>query len=137
MLNAIVHRDYTLRDSIYVRMFPEILEISSPGSFIGGVTPPNVLTHQTVRHNPLLAKFFQHTSAVNRGGLGVDRMYHRLIFYCKLPPIYPEIYCAVEVILRNGNFDESIAKFVRKKAREGPNIYLPLVYHYILCITGL
>ena len=104
-------------------MFPERLDISSPGSFIGGVTPPNVLTHQTVRRNPLLAKFFQHIAAVNRGGLGVDRMYHRLLFYGKLPHIYPEIDSAVEVILQNGTFDESMAKFVRKKAREGPNIF--------------
>ena len=119
ILNAVVHRDYTLLDSIYVRMFPERLEISSPGSFIGGVTPHNVLTHPPVRRNPLLAEIFQHIGAVNRGGLGVDRMYRRLLSYGKLPPEYPEIDGAVEVILRNGTFDEAMAKFVGKKAREG------------------
>ena len=119
LLNAIVHRDYTLLDSIYVRMFPERIEISSPGSFIGGVTPHNVLTHPPVRRNPLLAEIFQHIGAVNRGGLGVDRMYRRLLSYGKLPPIYPEIDGAVEVILRNGTFDEAMARFIGKKAREG------------------
>ncbi|MRG77409.1 MAG: hypothetical protein C5S33_06565 [ANME-2 cluster archaeon] len=119
LLNAVVHRDYTLPDSVYVRMFPERLEISSPGSFIGGVTPYNVLTHPPVRRNPLLAEIFQHIGAVNRGGLGVDRMYRRLLSYGKLPPIYPDIDGAVEVILRNGTFDEAMAKFVGKKAREG------------------
>jgi ATP-dependent DNA helicase RecG len=49
----------------------------------------------------------------------VDRMYRRLLSYGKLPPIYPEIDGAVEVILRNGTFDEAMAKFVGKKAREG------------------
>ena len=133
ILNAVVHRDYTLLDSIYVRMFPERLEISSPGSFIGGVTPHNVLTHPPVRRNPLLAEIFQHIGAVNRGGLGVDRMYRRLLSYGKLPPEYPEIDGAVEVILKNGTFDEAMAKFVGKKAREGHGWRLEelIILHYL------
>lgn len=119
LLNAVVHRDYTLPDSIYVRMSPHKLEISSPGSFIGGVTPHNVLTHPPVRRNPLLAEIFQHIGAVNRGGLGVDRMYRRLLSYGKLPPEYPDIDGAVEVILRNGTFDEAMARFIGKKANGG------------------
>jgi len=133
ILNAVVHRDYTLPDSIYVRMFPERLEISSPGSFIGGVTPHNVLTHPPVRRNPLLAEIFQHIGAVNRGGLGVDRMYRRLLSYGKLPPEFPEIDGAVEVILKNGTFDEAMAKFIGKKAREGYGWRLEelIILHYL------
>lgn len=119
LLNAVVHRDYTLPDSIYVRVFSDRIEISNPGSFIGGVTPNNILTHPPVRRNPLLAEIFQHIGAVNRGGLGVDRMYRRLLSYGKLPPEYPEITGAVQVIIRNGAFDEAMAKFVGRKARGG------------------
>lgn len=54
---------------------------------------------------------------MNRGGLGVDRMYRRLLSYGKLPPEYPEIDGAVEVILKNGTFDEAMAKFVGKKSK--------------------
>ncbi len=39
LLNAVVHRDYTLSDSIYVRVFSDRIEISNPGSFIGGTAP--------------------------------------------------------------------------------------------------
>ena len=119
LLNAVVHRDYTLLDSTYVRVFSDRIEISNPGSFIGGVNPNNILTHPPVRRNPLLAEIFQHIGAVNRGGLGVDRMYRRLLSYGKLPPEYPEITGAVQVIIRNGAFDEAMAKFVGRKAREG------------------
>lgn len=133
LLNAVVHRNYTLTDSTYVRMFPERLEISSPGSFIGGVTPYNVLTHPPVRRNPLLAEIFQHIGAVNRGGLGVDRMYRRLLSYGKLPPEYPDIDEAVEVILKNGTFDEEMVKFVGKKAREGHGWRIEelIILHYL------
>jgi ATP-dependent DNA helicase RecG len=100
---------------------------------VGGVTSHNVLTHPPVRRNPLLAEIFQHIGAVNRGGLGVDRMYRRLLSYGKLPPIYPEIDGAVEVILRNGTFDETMAKFVGKKAREGHGWRLEelIILHYL------
>ncbi|KCZ70589.1 putative transcriptional regulator with HTH domain [Candidatus Methanoperedens nitroreducens] len=103
----------------FVIMFSDRIEISSPGSFIGGVTPHNILTHPPVRRNPLLAEILQYIGAVNRGGLGVDRMYRRLLSYGKLPPEYPELAGAVQVIIRNGAFDEAIAKFVGRKAREG------------------
>ena len=83
------------------------------------MTPNNILTHPPVRRNPLLAEIFQYIGAVNRGGLGVDRMYRRLLSYGKLPPEYPEITGAVQVIIRNGTFDEAMAKFVGRKAREG------------------
>lgn len=46
-------------------------------------------------------------------------MYRRLLSYGKLPPEYPEITGAVQVIIRDGAFDEAMAKFVGRKARAG------------------
>ena len=63
----------------------------------------------------------------------MDRMYRRLLSYGKLPLIYPEIDGAVEVILRNGTFDEAMAKFVGKKAREwhGWRLEELIILHYL------
>ena len=60
-------------------------------------------------------------------------MYRRLLSYGKLPLIYPEIDGAVEVILRNGTFDEAMAKFVGKKAREwhGWRLEELIILHYL------
>ena len=37
LLNAFVHRDYNLSGPVYVRQYPDRLEISNPGGFFGDV----------------------------------------------------------------------------------------------------
>jgi len=46
-------------------------------------------------------------------------MYKKLISYGKTPPEYPYYKDAVVLILRNGSFDKTLAKFVGRKAKEG------------------
>jgi ATP-dependent DNA helicase RecG len=55
VLNALVHRDYFLHQSIHMSLADDRIEITSPGGFIGGVTAENILRHPPVRRNPLLA----------------------------------------------------------------------------------
>ncbi len=44
MLNAVAHRDYTINSqSIFIKASPEAFEIESPGGFLPGITPDNVL----------------------------------------------------------------------------------------------
>jgi len=88
LLNAVVHRDYFLRQAVYVELREQRLEISSPGGFAGGVTPQNVLRHPPVRRNPLLARVLQDAGFVNRAGLGVDRIYDELLRLGKPLPSY-------------------------------------------------
>lgn len=119
LLNALSHRDYSLNDAVYIKLYNDRIEISSPGGFIGNVTPENILTHPPVRRNPLLSEAFQYLGVVNKAGLGVDRMYKRLISYGKTPPEYPHYEDTVVLILRNGSFDETLAKFVGRKSKDG------------------
>ncbi len=51
---------------ITIRFYQDRLEIGSPGGFIGGITPDNILTHEPRRRNRLLAEALQHIGAVNR-----------------------------------------------------------------------
>ena len=75
VLNALVHRDYFLNGSVQVFLHRDRVEISSPGGFIGDVSPENVLRHAPVRRNHLLADVLQSIGLVNRVGLGVDRIF--------------------------------------------------------------
>ena len=56
VLNALVHRDYFLHQSIHLILHDGRAEITSPGGFTGGVTARNVLRHPPVRRSPLLAE---------------------------------------------------------------------------------
>lgn len=119
LLNALVHRSYVDPEAVNVRLYPHHLEIGSPGGFIGGITPDNILTHEPKRRNRLLAEVFQKIGAVNRSGIGVDRMYRILLEYGKRPPEYVADGESVVVLLRNGTFDEPFARFVAVRAKEG------------------
>ena len=85
MANAIMHRDYTLSGSIHVHQFQYSIEISSPGGFVQGVAPENIL-HNSQRRNELLAQAFQHAERAERYGWGVPMMFDRAMELCKPLP---------------------------------------------------
>ena len=79
VLNAVVHRDYFLHQSIHVSLHEDRIEITSPGGFIGGVTSENVLRHPPVPVTPCWQDVLQAVGLVNRAGLGVDRIFEELL----------------------------------------------------------
>ncbi len=87
ILNAVCHRDYRLQDSVFIRQSPKQMEIVSPGGFIGGVTPENILRRQAWR-NRRLAEAFQKCGLVERSGQGADRMFEKSIREGKATPDY-------------------------------------------------
>ncbi len=118
ILNALVHRDYFLRQSIYVELRPGRLEVSSPGGFTGGVNPENVLRHRPVRRNPLLAEALQRLGYVNRAGMGVDRIYEDLLRLGKAMPRYEADEAHVRLVLPLKSH-AAFARFVDFERRAG------------------
>jgi ATP-dependent DNA helicase RecG len=123
VLNALVHRDYFLRQSVYVEVHPGKTLVSSPGGFIGGVTPENVLRHPPVRRNPLLASACQALGLVNRAGLGVDRLYLDLLRLGKGMPRYEADEATVRLTLPTRTH-EGFVRFVTREQREGRRLDL-------------
>ena len=111
VLNALVHRDYFLSGSVQVFLRPDRLEVSSPGGFIGDVSPENVLRHTPVRRNHLLADALQAIGLVNRVGLGVDRIFEDTLRGGRDFPWYESDIGAVKVTLPTAVHSE-FARFV-------------------------
>jgi ATP-dependent DNA helicase RecG len=124
ILNALTHRSYVANDSVNIRLYDDRLEIGNPGGFPDGINPDNIIYHEPRHRNKLLAEIFQKIGLVNRGGLGVDRIYKILLSYGKQPPIYLAQVDSVALIIKNGSFDDSFAKFVGLKQKEGYNFTL-------------
>ncbi len=116
LLNAMIHRDYFLGQSIQVELRPDRLVVSSPGGFIGGVRPDNILRHAPARRNPLLAEVFRTTGLVNRAGMGVDRIYEELLKLGKGMPRYDADEGHVQLTLPTRTH-ESFARFVAEERR--------------------
>jgi ATP-dependent DNA helicase RecG len=118
ILNALVHRDYTSRDTVQIHHHPDRLEISNPGGFAGGISADNILRHAPKRRNPVLAEALARLGYIERAGIGVDRMYRLLLQHGKEPPEYTSYADSVVLTLRNPEFDEGFARFVARKQEE-------------------
>lgn len=79
VLNAVTHRDYTINSqSIFIKASPKALEIESPGGFLPGITPENVLYKKEWR-NRCIAETFEKAGLVERSGQGMDDIFENTI----------------------------------------------------------
>jgi len=132
LLNALVHRDYFLRQSIHVHLYDDRLEVSSPGGFIGGVTPQNILRHPPMRRNPHLADALQKAGLVNRVGMGVDRMFEELLRLGKRTPFYQADESHVRLVLPTVT-SPGFAQFVAEETRADRKLELD----DLICLRAL
>jgi len=78
LANALSHRPYTTCGDIFLRLYPDRLEIQNPGLLPLGVTPANIL-QTSVQRNRHLAKVFYALHLMESEGSGYDRMYDVLL----------------------------------------------------------
>jgi len=118
LLNAVTHRDYRLGVSVFVRQYARRLEIVSPGGFLPGINPENVLWRQAPR-NRRIAEAFQRCGLVERSGQGVDRMFEASIKEGKPRPDFSgtDDY-QVSVTLRGEVQDPAFLRFLERVGEE-------------------
>ncbi len=127
LLNALTHRDYTLRDVVHVHHHPQYLEITNPGGLPGGITRENILRHQPKRRNPLLAEALARLGLVERAGVGVDKMYQLMLRHGKEPPEYTTYPDSVGVTLLGTGFDAAFVRFVARQQEEMQTLSLDML----------
>jgi len=87
LLNAVSHRDYQLKGSIFVRQYGRKIVIESPGGFPPGITTENILGRHQAR-NGLIAAVFQLCGLVERSGQGMNLIYERAVREAKPLPSF-------------------------------------------------
>jgi len=89
VLNAVAHRDYRSPESIFIRQWSREreLEIVSPGGFLPGVTPENIL-HESKWRNRRIAEALERCGLVERSGQGADIMFRESIKEAKPKPSF-------------------------------------------------
>ncbi len=121
LLNALIHRDYFLSQSIQFEIHSDRAEIISPGGFIADVTPHNILRHRPARRNELLASALQSIGLVNRLGLGIDRIFGEMLRLGKELPTYFETEAYVQLVLPTLTHQDFV-RFVYDTSRSGDEI---------------
>lgn len=119
IMNAVCHADYKIPSPIMVKHYEDKVEITNPGSFIGGITPDNILHHPPVSRNLLLVNALLKLRLVNRSSLGISRMYQSLLSEGKEPPIIQESGESVIVTFTRCKFNPNFRSFIEKESRSG------------------
>jgi ATP-dependent DNA helicase RecG len=115
LANALVHRDYRVLGTVYVRIDPEAggLVISNPGGFVEGVTLENLLVVEPRPRNPLLADVFKRLGLVERTGRGIDRIFREVLGLGRRPPDYSgSTEDTVKVVLPGGKADLNFVRLI-------------------------
>lgn len=136
VLNGVVHRDWNQHAPTTVTWVEEdrSLTVVSPGGFVGGVNPGNVLTQRFSR-SPALADAALALGLVDKQGIGVDRMYREMVTLGHRPPrITEEPGPRVRARLVGG---EPVVPIMRLTARLQPaarqrDVQVALVLHTLL-----
>ncbi len=92
IVNAVIHRDYRLNRDIFVRIFDDRIEVESPGTFPGNITPGNIARAGSNARNPLIAQNLREfPSAPNiDAGEGVKMMFAEMAAAKLYPPKYQQ-----------------------------------------------
>lgn len=69
--NAVAHRDYSITGPVMLRMFPDRLEVVSPGGLPNGVTPEAMRIGISVHRNPFLVEFLRSRRIIDALGRGI------------------------------------------------------------------
>lgn len=117
VVNALVHRTYTTRGDIFINIFPDRMEIHSPGRLPFGVTPKNILS-QSIRRNEHLSKIFYDLGLMEKEGSGYDLVYAKLLGSGKPLPIVKETDDRVTVIVKKQFVSKEVVRLMDKASSE-------------------
>jgi ATP-dependent DNA helicase RecG len=113
LVNGIVHRDWNSRQPTTVEHVGSVLTVTSPGGFIGGVAPSNIITHPAAPRYRSLAEAMAAMRLGEREGIGVDRMTAAMLALGHPPPVFSEVDGPyVRVTLTGGEPDREWLDFI-------------------------
>lgn len=133
VLNAVTHRDYHDPGEVLIRHGTRELVVTSPGGFVGGITPDNILRIEPVSRNKTLAEALEKLRLVERAGIGRRRIFLPMLEFGKRPPAYETDGTRVTLRIFDGVFDERMAALVAKWRQNGVELDLEglLVLFYL------
>lgn len=112
-VNALVHRDYFRVGAVQVQLQSISLSISSPGGFLEGINPDNILTTAPTPRNVLLAEAAKRIGLAERTGRGIDKIYTAMLRSGHAIPDYSaSTNTSVVLRLNSAELDEAYIKMI-------------------------
>jgi len=124
LVNAVIHRDYSLNDDIHVRIFDNRIEVQSPGKLPGYMTTENLYTERFSRNPNIVRMLHNLPDPVNHDiGEGLDTAKNELKKAGLVDPTFEEKENSFIVTIRHQRI-ASIEDVILKYFEENPNASL-------------
>ncbi len=134
VLNAIVHRDYTITSEVVIKQFPNKITINNPGGFPKGVTIENILTVSSTPRSRLMTEILEKAGLVERSGQGVDKIFSITLSEGKTEPDYKNSdMFQVSLTLRTEIIDKAFHVFISQYQNSNKEPKLGVEQIIILC----
>ncbi len=91
IVNGLAHRDWGTDTPTTIEHVGATLTVTSPGGFVGGVTPENIITHPSAPRHRALAMLLAKLRIAEHEGVGVDRMVRDMLRVGYPRPVIEEI----------------------------------------------
>ncbi len=124
ILNALTHRDYQHPGEVLVRHSVQELVVTSPGGFVDGITPENILRHEAVPRNRTLANALVKLRLVESSGIGRKRIFRSALVYGKRRPVYTTDGLSVTLRIFNQGAHEALARLIARLDAQGAEVGL-------------
>lgn len=121
LVNAVIHRDYSLNDDIHVRVFDNRVEIQSPGKLPGYMTLKNLYDERFSRNPNVVRMLHNLPNPINHDiGEGLDTAKNELKKAGLIDPVFSEKENAFVVTIKHQKL-ASIEDVVLQYFSEQPN----------------
>jgi ATP-dependent DNA helicase RecG len=135
IVNGVVHRDWLSRQPTTVEHVGDTVTVTSPGGFIGGIAPSNIITHPSAPRYRSLAEAVATLRLAEREGVGIDRMVRDMLARGHAEPAIAEIPGPyVRVTLVGGDPDSVVMAFLASLAppTAGRDVDMLLLLHHLI-----
>lgn len=102
LTNAVLHRDYSVRDDVHIRIFDDRVEVQSPGRLPANITPKNILDERFARNGALVRILNKFPNPPNKDvGEGLNTAFTKMNELGLKAPVIKELENAVLVIIKH------------------------------------
>ncbi|MEL7629140.1 RNA-binding domain-containing protein [Pectobacterium aroidearum] len=118
LVNAIIHRDYSISDNVQISIFCNRIEFKSPGRLPGLVTVDNILENRFSRNPKIVRLLSKFKNAPNKDlGEGMNTAFQKMAEIGLKSPEIKEDGNYVKMIIRHipsKNIEKTIVEFIEK-----------------------
>ncbi|MEW6563559.1 MAG: ATP-binding protein [Pseudomonadota bacterium] len=118
VVNAIIHRDFSISDDVQVRIFDNRIEVQSPGRLPGFVTVQNILDVRYSRNKQIVRTLARYKTPPNKDmGEGLNTVFQKMEEWKLKDPFIEEIDNSVVVTIPHTPLakpEELVVEFLQK-----------------------